>query len=100
MAEKELRRELDDMVRELREIREELKPRLAELMEIGKPVALALAGLIGLKIGLKILRWTLSLLWRNLLVIAAVAAFAFVRYNQVKKRKAGGSSIGGGSGTV
>lgn len=100
MAEKKLRRELDDLVRELMELREELKPRLSELMEVGKPVGLVLAGLIGLKIGLKLLRWTLSLLWRNLPVMAAVAVFALVRYNQVKKRKAGGSSIGGGSGTV
>ncbi len=100
MAEKTLRLELNDMVRELLEIREELKPRLAGLKEIGKPVALVLAGFIGLKIGFKILRWALSLLWRNLLVIAAVVVFALIRYNQVKKRKAGEFYIGGGSGTV
>ena len=99
MAEKKLRRELDDMVRELMEVRKELGPRLAELKEIGKPVALALAGLIGLKIGLKILRGILSILWGNRFVIAAVAVFAFVKYNQVKKRKAGGTCMGG-SGSI
>ncbi|HOC76948.1 MAG TPA: hypothetical protein PLP82_06075 [Deltaproteobacteria bacterium] len=99
MAEKELRSELDDLVRELTEIREELKPRLSELMRVGKPVALVLAGLLGVKIGLKITRGVLRLLWGNRFIVAAVLVFSLVMYNQAKARRTGGDSIGGGSGT-
>jgi len=56
MAEKELRMELDDIVRELIEIKSELKPRHDEMKKIGTPPALFLVGFIGMKVGLKISR--------------------------------------------
>jgi len=87
MAEKELRMELDGIVRELIEIRSELKPRIDELKKIGTPVALALAGLIGMKIGFKVSRGMVSLLWRNRFVIVLLLLFTFIRWNQVKTPK-------------
>ncbi|MCU0575784.1 MAG: hypothetical protein MUD15_03040 [Desulfobacterota bacterium] len=87
MAEKELRKELDDIVSELREISSELRPRLSTFKKIGKPVVLVVAGFIGVKIALRILRATLSLLWRNMLLIAAILLFVVVRFNQLHARK-------------
>lgn len=68
-------------------------------MRVGKPVALVLAGLLGVKIGLKITRGVLRLLWGNRFIVAAVLVFSLVMYNQAKARRTGGDSIGGGSGT-
>ncbi|HWR68812.1 MAG TPA: hypothetical protein VN416_07305 [Desulfomonilia bacterium] len=87
MAEKELRKELDDIVSELREISSELRPRLSTFKKIGKPVVLVVAGFIGVKIALRILRAILSLLWRNMLLIAAILLFVVVRFNQLHARK-------------
>lgn len=87
MAEKELRKELDDIVSELTEISSELRPRLSTFKKIGKPVVLVVAGLIGVKIALRILRATLSLLWRNMLLIAAILLFVVFRFNQLHARK-------------
>lgn len=64
MAEKELRKEIDEITSELEEVGAELKVRLAKIKKLAKPAALAVVGIIGLKIGLKILKGILSLLWK------------------------------------
>lgn len=87
MAEKELRRELDDIVRELMEIKTELRPRLVELKKIGTPPALFLIGLIGMKIGLKVGRAVMARLWRSRFLIPILLLIIFISYNKVRYKK-------------
>ena len=87
MAEKKLRKELDDIVRELIEIKGELKPRLNELKKIGTPPALFVVGLIGMKIGLKIGRAVVVRLWRSRFFIPILLLIIFISYNKVRYGK-------------
>jgi len=87
MAEKKLRKELDDIVRELIEIKGELKPRLNELKKIGTPPALFVVGLIGMKIGLKIGRAVVVRLWRGRFLIPILMLIIFISYNKVRYGK-------------
>lgn len=64
MAEKELRKEIGEITRELEEVGGELGARLAKIKKLAKPAGFAIVGVIALKIGLKISRGILSLLWK------------------------------------
>jgi hypothetical protein len=81
MAEKELRKEIKEITSELEEIRGELNVRLAKIKKLAKPAAIAVAGLIGLKIGLKITKGILSLLWKlKSLFLGATLLFVIQLY--------------------
>jgi hypothetical protein len=86
MAEKELRKEIDEITGELGEIKGELDIRIAKLKKLAKPLGLAIAGVIGLKIGLKIMKGVLGLLWKLKSVFLA-AALLFVLQLYVKSKK-------------
>ena len=88
MAEKELRKEIDEITSELEEIRGELNVRLAKIKKLAKPAALAVVGLIGLKIGLKITKGIFSLLWKlKTIFLAATLLFVLQLYLSSKKEK-------------
>lgn len=81
MAEKELRKDIEEIAGELQEIRGELGIRLAKIRKLAKPAVLAVAGLIGLKIGLKITKGIFSLLWKlKTLFLAATLLFVLKLY--------------------
>ena len=86
MAEKKLRKDINDIVLELMEIKEELGRRFKVLKDIVKPAAIVLAALIGLKISFKLLRMILALLWGQRLLITTIAFVVFIRYNQMQSR--------------
>ncbi|HNY65202.1 MAG TPA: hypothetical protein PKM41_07160 [Deltaproteobacteria bacterium] len=81
MAEKELRTEINEIASELEEIRSELSVRLAGIKKKAKPAVLVVVGLIGLKIGLKIAKGVLSLLWKmKSFLLAATLLFVLQLY--------------------
>jgi hypothetical protein len=91
MAEKELRKEIEELTSELEEIRGELDIRLAKIKKLAKPALLAVAGLIGLKIGLKISKGVLSMLWKlKSLFLAAMLLFVLNLYLSSKKEQRSG----------
>jgi hypothetical protein len=69
MAEKELRKEIEEITSDLEEIKIELEKRFAKMKKMAKPALLVLAGLIGLKIALTIMGIIFKLLWKMKLVI-------------------------------
>lgn len=69
MAEKELRKEIEEITNDLEEIKGELEKRFAKMKKMAKPALLVLAGLIGLKIALAIMGIVFKLLWKMKLVI-------------------------------
>jgi|WetSurMetagenome_2_1015567.scaffolds.fasta_scaffold282414_2 hypothetical protein len=88
MAEKELRKDIDEITSELEEIRGELNIRLARIKKLAKPIGLAVIGVIGLKIGLKILKGVLNLLWRlKSFFLAATLLFVLQLYLSSTKKK-------------
>ncbi|MGO9144873.1 MAG: hypothetical protein ACLQDF_00760 [Desulfomonilia bacterium] len=86
MAEKKLRKDIDDTVLELMEIKKELGHRFMVLKDIVKPAAIVLVILIGLKMSFKLLRMIFSLLWGHRLLITMIAFVVFIRYNQMQSR--------------
>ena len=86
MAEKKLRKEIDDTVLELVEIKKELGRRFRVLKDIVKPAAIVLAAVIGMKAAFKLTRMILSLLWGYRLLITLAAFMVLIRYNQVQSR--------------
>lgn len=84
MAEKELSKGFDEIVQELVEVKDELQKRFEVLKKKVKPIALAVAGLIGLKIGLWIFRIVASLLWRHKLIIMAVVIAGALWYKSTQ----------------
>ena len=86
MAEKKLRKDINDIVLELIEIKEELGRRFRELKDIVKPAAIVLVALIGLKTAFKLLRMILALLWGHRLLITTITCVVFIRYNQMQSR--------------
>jgi hypothetical protein len=89
MAEKKLRQEIEEIVQELVELKSELQHRFESMKKEYKPVALVILGLIGLKIGLKVSRLVLSLLWRHKFFITAVAFLVLYKFNMIQSRKRG-----------
>jgi hypothetical protein len=91
MAEKELRKEIEELTSELEEIRGELNIRLAKIKKLAKPALLAVAGLIGLKIGLKITKGVLSMLWKmKSLILAAMLLVVLKLYLSSLKEQQNG----------
>lgn len=86
MAEKKLRKDINDMVMELMEIKKELGRRFRVLKDIVKPAAIVLVALIGLKTTFKLLRMILALLWGHRLLITTITFVAFIRYTQMQSR--------------
>ena len=81
MVEKELRTEINEIASELEEIRSELSVRLAGIKKKAKLAVLVVVGLIGLKIGLKIAKGVLSLLWKmKSFLLAATLLFVLQLY--------------------
>ena len=69
MAEKELRKEIEEITNDLEEIKGELEKRFAKMKKMAKPALLVLAGLIGLKIALAVMGIIFKILWKMKLVI-------------------------------
>jgi len=86
MAEKKLRKDINDMVMELMEIKGELGRRFKVLNDIAKPAAIVLVGLIGLKMTFKLLRMILALIWGHRLLITMITFVVFIRYSQMQSR--------------
>ncbi|MGD0822686.1 MAG: hypothetical protein ABSA71_18285 [Desulfomonilia bacterium] len=86
MAEKKLRKDINDMVMELMEIKKELGRRFKVLNDIVKPAAIVLVALIGLKTTFKLLRMILALLWGHRLLITTITLVVFIRYSQMQSR--------------
>ncbi len=86
MAEKKLRKDINDMVMELMEIKKELGRRFRVLKDIVKPAAIVLVALIGLKTTFKLLRMILALLWGHRLLITTITFVVFIRYTQMQSR--------------
>jgi hypothetical protein len=86
MAEKKLRKDINDIVLELMEIKEELGRRFKVLKDIAKPAAIVLVGLIGLKMTFKLLRMILALIWGHRLLITMITCVVFFRYSQIQSR--------------
>ena len=88
MAEKELRSEINEIVADLLEIKEELGIRLGFLKNKIKPFLFTVLGLIGLKIGLKLMKFFLALLWKlRLLVLAGLIVVAYEVYTAQTKKQ-------------
>jgi len=86
MAEKKLRKDIDDIVLELMEIKGELGRRFRALKDIVKPAAIVLVVLIGLKTTFKLLRMILALMGGHRLLITTITFVVFIRYNQMQSR--------------
>jgi hypothetical protein len=86
MAEKKLRKDMNDIVVELMEIKKELGRRFKVLKDIVKPAAIVLVVLIGVKTTFKLLRMILALLLGHGLLITTIAFLVFIRYNQMQSR--------------
>jgi hypothetical protein len=86
MAEKKLRKDIDDIVLELMEIKGELGRRFRVLKDIVKPAAIVLVVLIGLKTTFKLLRMILALMGGHRLLITTITLVVFIRYNQMQSR--------------
>ena len=86
MAEKELRRDLHETVLELLEVKGELVRRLSPVREWAKTAVLVLAGLIGAKIALKLLRAVLGILWGNMLLIGVILLLILSRKYMAAQR--------------
>jgi hypothetical protein len=86
MVEKKLRKELDDIVQELKKLKEELGCRFGELKKILKPAAVVLVGLIGLKIIFSVLRAVLSTLWKHKLFIGAILIAGSLGYSKIRSK--------------
>jgi hypothetical protein len=87
MDEKKLRKELDAVVLELEEIKEELGTRLTLLKKKAMPAVVILAGVIGVKIALKILRGTSSLIWRHKLLIFLILLLIPLSYTMIQSKE-------------
>ncbi len=87
MDEKKLRKELDAVVLELEEIKEELGTRLSLLKKKAMPAVVILAGVIGVKIALKILRGTSSLIWRHKLLIFLILLLIPLSYTMIQSKE-------------
>jgi len=87
MVEKKLRKELDAVVLELEEIKEELGRRLSLLKKKAMPAVVILAGVIGVKIVLKILRGTSSLIWRHKLLIFLILLLIPLSYTMIQSKE-------------
>ena len=86
MAEKKLRKDINDIVLELIEIKKELGRRFKVLKDIVKPAAIVLVALIGLKTTFKLFRMILALLWGHRLLITTITCVVFFRYSQMQSR--------------
>jgi len=88
MAEKKLRKEIEEVTRDLEEIKAELKKRFAKMKKMAKPALLVLAGLIGLKIALVIIGIIFKLLWKMKLVfiIALIALWLKLYISKSKEQ--------------
>jgi hypothetical protein len=89
MAEKKLRKDMNDIVVELMEIKKELGSRFKVLKDVVKPAAIVLVVLIGVKTTFKLLRMILALLWGHGLLITTITFLVFIRYNQMQSRSGG-----------
>jgi hypothetical protein len=72
MAEKELRRDLHETVREILEVKAELARRILPAKGWARTAVLALFGLIGAKVAFKLVRIVLGVLWGNKLLISVI----------------------------
>jgi hypothetical protein len=89
MVEKKLRKEIEGIALELKEIKEELGRRLEAVKKTVKPVILVLAGLVVLKIALKILRKVLSIVWNYKLFLAVIAVLGPILYKNFRSGQQG-----------
>jgi len=87
MVEKKLRKELDAVVLELEEIKEELGSRLSLLKKKAMPAVVILAGIIGVKIAIRILRGTSSLIWRHKLLIFLILLLIPLSYTMIQSKE-------------
>jgi hypothetical protein len=87
MVEKKLRKELDAVVLELEEIKEELGSRLSLLKKKAMPAVVILAGIIGVKIALKILRGTSSFIWGHKLLIFLILLLIPLSYTMIQSKE-------------
>lgn len=86
MAEKELRKEIEEIISDLEEIKGELEKRFSRMKKMAKPALMVLAGLIGLKIALSILGIIFRLLWKmKLVIIIALLAVGLKFYTSSSK---------------
>lgn len=84
MAEKKPRVELDDIVRELVELKQELGLRFADLKKKLMPGAVIVLGLIGIKIGFKIMGMFMRFFWDHRFLIALILLLVTIRYNLLR----------------
>jgi hypothetical protein len=87
MAEKELRKEIEEITGELEEIKGELAARFAKMKKLAKPALLVLAGLIGLKIALKVMGILFKILWKMKLVILIAGIVAGMKLYQSQNKQ-------------
>jgi hypothetical protein len=87
MVEKKLRKELDAVVLELEEIKEELGGRLLLLKKRAMPTLVILAGVIGVKIALRIIRGIPSFLWRHKLLVFLILLLIPLRYSMIQSKE-------------
>lgn len=80
MAEKELRKDINEITGEIEEVKAELMARLAKFKKLLKPAVIGVAGLIGLKIALKLLRVFLALFWKLKLPILIMLFLVFLKF--------------------
>lgn len=79
MAEKELRKEIEELASELVEVKGELDARIKSLKKKVKPALLVVLGIIGIRIGLKIAHMLMSLVWKLKSFILAGMIFAALK---------------------
>jgi hypothetical protein len=79
MAERELRERIQSTARELGAVKGELGRRFVNIMRTAKPLALVVAGYIGLRMALWTLGTVLSLVWRYSLLFLAMVIFLLLR---------------------
>ena len=79
MVERELRERIQSTAQELKEVKGELGRRYKSMMNLAKPVALVIAGYMGLKTALWATGILLSLVWRYALLFMAMVGFLLLR---------------------
>jgi hypothetical protein len=84
MAQRELRERIQDTMLELKKVKGELGRRYESLMKIAKPMALLVAGYIGLKMTLWTIGTLFSLVWKYSLLFVAMVVFLLLRRSMTR----------------
>ncbi|HON39680.1 MAG TPA: hypothetical protein PLY57_12970 [Deltaproteobacteria bacterium] len=79
MAERESRERIQSTTRELEAVKGELARRYGTVMSTVKPLALVVAGYIGMRTAMWVLGTLLSLVWKYSILFLAMVAFLLLR---------------------